>query len=157
MAAMGWSEKMKEAIIERIKQWENGKDPILVWVMELEKYLLNRGTVVADLPSAELGEVLVSHLCFGNNHPSIWKFIDQALLSSSAGSHHRLRLLCPLQILSLLCCRIIPHRRSQPEAYALFLQLLARYAFSFDPTVSLSSISKKKYDSLILLLLYLFS
>ncbi|CAK7343448.1 unnamed protein product [Dovyalis caffra] len=74
----------------------------------------------------ELAEDLVSHLCFDHNNASLWKFLQQALSS---------RLLSPLHVLSLLFSRVIPNRRSQPEAYRLFLELFSRYAFSLDTAV----------------------
>ncbi|KAI4353605.1 hypothetical protein L6164_002540 [Bauhinia variegata] len=116
-----WSE-IKKGILERVNWWQQRNEPPLALVQELVKYLNSWNL---SLPSPDLAELLVSHLCFDNNHPSMWKFIHQALSS---------RLLFPLQLLSLLSSRIIPHRRSQPEAYRLFLELLSQYAFSFDPS-----------------------
>lgn len=119
------------------------KESPVVWAMEV-------GNFVEAVPSIELGEVLVSQLCFQHNRPSLWKFIDHALSSG---------ILCPLHVLSILSsrypsfpfnsqlshwpchgfvdwrllCRVVPHRRAQPEAYRLYLELLRRYAFSFGP------------------------
>ncbi|KAI0527566.1 hypothetical protein KFK09_003170 [Dendrobium nobile] len=69
-------------------------------------------------PSSELGQIIVSALCFENNTPSLWKLLDQAIA---------VRLLSPLHIIALLTARVIPHRRAQPEAYRLYLELLSRY------------------------------
>ncbi|GFY82526.1 REF4-related 1 [Actinidia rufa] len=81
--------------------------------------------VGSALPSPELAQFLVSQLCLPNNHqdPSLWKFLHQALSSA---------LLSPFHVLALLTSRVIPHRWSQPEAYRLYLEILSRYAFSFD-------------------------
>ncbi|PKU66907.1 mediator of RNA polymerase II transcription subunit 33A isoform X2 [Dendrobium catenatum] len=69
-------------------------------------------------PNSELGQIIVSALCFENNTPSLWKLLDQAIA---------VRLLSPLHIIALLTARVIPHRRAQPEAYRLYLELLSRY------------------------------
>ncbi|XP_057513892.1 mediator of RNA polymerase II transcription subunit 33A-like [Actinidia eriantha] len=81
--------------------------------------------VGSALPSPELAQFLVSQLCLPNNHqdPSLWKFLHRALSST---------LLSPFHVLALLTSRVIPHRWSQPEAYRLYLEILSRYAFSFD-------------------------
>ncbi|XP_054780626.1 mediator of RNA polymerase II transcription subunit 33A-like isoform X2 [Prosopis cineraria] len=118
-----WNE-VKEKVFERVKLFLQRKEPPLYGVMELIECL---SSLNVRLPSPELAELLVSHLCFDYNHPSLWKFLHQALSS---------RLLFPLQVLSLLSSRIIPHRHRQPEAYRLFLELLRQYAFSFDPNVA---------------------
>ncbi|KAB2621764.1 mediator of RNA polymerase II transcription subunit 33A-like [Pyrus ussuriensis x Pyrus communis] len=96
------------------------------WAVEVGKW-------VEAAPSIELGEVLVSQLCFQHNRPSLWKFLDIALSSG---------LLSPLHILSMLSSRVIPHRWSQPEAYRLYLELLRRYAFSCGPLSG--DVSKEK-------------
>ncbi|KAJ9185518.1 hypothetical protein P3X46_005145 [Hevea brasiliensis] len=111
---------MEETILETIKTCQQRQEAPLLWAMEVGKCLVSLGM---RLPSPELGHVLVPYLCFNNNHPSLWKFLQQALSS---------RLLYPIHILSLLSARVIPNRRSQPEAYRLYLELLSRYAFSLD-------------------------
>ncbi|KAF7845181.1 mediator of RNA polymerase II transcription subunit 33A-like isoform X1 [Senna tora] len=121
-----WNE-VKDRVLEKVMFLLQRKEPPSYCVMELIRYLssLNIG-----LPSADLAELLVSHLCFDHNNPSLWKFLHQALSS---------RLLFPLQVLSLLSSRIIPHRQGQPEAYRLFLELLCHNVFTFDPTGADSS------------------
>ncbi|KAK7294927.1 hypothetical protein RJT34_17826 [Clitoria ternatea] len=122
-----WDEKVKEGVVKRLKWWQQGNKPPAEWVTELVQYLNTHGV---ELPSPELGELLVSQMCFEDNHPSMWKFIHHALSS---------RLVFPLQFLSLLSIKVIPHRHSHPHAFALFLPLLAQHAFSFHPTTSLPS------------------
>lgn len=41
-------------------------------------------------------------------------------------------------LISFLICdfRVLPHRRSQPKAYRLYLELLSRYALSFNPVMA---------------------
>lgn len=120
------SNEWEEMVLEKIKWCQERKKPPLVWAVEIVKCLQSSNSVV-ELPSPELGHLLVSHLCFNNNHPSLWKFIYQAFSS---------RLLSPLQLLSLLTSRVIPNRHSHPEAYRLYLELLRRYAIVFDPVRS---------------------
>ncbi|XP_028764479.1 mediator of RNA polymerase II transcription subunit 33A isoform X2 [Neltuma alba] len=120
-----WNEG-KEKVLERVKLFPQRKEPPLYWVMELIECL---SSLNVRLPSPEFAELLVSHLCFDYNHPSLWKFLQQALSS---------RLLFPLQVLSLLSCRIIPLRHCQPEAYRLFLELLRQIINSVDTALQLS-------------------
>lgn len=111
----------EQGVLETLKRCEERNESTMVWAMEVAKCIRLWGVGV---PSPELGQLLVSHLCFDNNHSSLWKFIEQALSSG---------LLYPLQLLSLLTSRVIPNRGSQPKAYRLYLELLSRYAFSFNP------------------------
>ncbi|XP_027352449.1 mediator of RNA polymerase II transcription subunit 33A-like isoform X2 [Abrus precatorius] len=123
---MEWDEEVKEGIVKRLKWWEQRSNkPPTAWVTELIEHL---NTLGITLPSPELGELLVSEMCFDNNQPSTWKLVHHALSS---------RLLFPLQILSLLSSNVLPHRNSHPHAYALFLPLLSQHLFSFHPTTSL--------------------
>ncbi|CAM8961864.1 unnamed protein product [Rhodiola kirilowii] len=108
----------EQRVLETVKKCEVLKEPPLVWAMEMAKCVLSSGF---QLPSAELGEALVSHLCFVHNEPSMWKFLENALAS---------KLVSPLHVLSLLSARIVPCRNDQPEAYRLYLELISRYAFS---------------------------
>uniref|UniRef100_A0A0D9WF09 Mediator of RNA polymerase II transcription subunit 33A n=1 Tax=Leersia perrieri TaxID=77586 RepID=A0A0D9WF09_9ORYZ len=48
----------------------------------------------------------------------MWKLLDQAMAS---------RLVSPLHTLALLTPRVVPNRRAQPEAYRLYLELIAQY------------------------------
>ncbi|XP_061375480.1 mediator of RNA polymerase II transcription subunit 33A-like [Gastrolobium bilobum] len=134
---MEWDEQVKEGVLKKLKWLQQRNEPPVSWVTELVEYLNSLG---AELPSPELGELLVSHLCFNNNHnhPSLWKFMNHALSS---------RLFFPLQVLSLLSSNLIPHRHSLPHAFALFLQLLAQHAFSFHPNVTPLSRNLKIIDS----------
>lgn len=84
---------MEETILETIKICHHRQEAPLPWAMEVGKCILSLGM---SLPSPELGHVLVSYICFHNNHPSLWKFLQQALSS---------RLLSPIHVLSLLSAR----------------------------------------------------
>ncbi|GKV04275.1 hypothetical protein SLEP1_g16451 [Rubroshorea leprosula] len=96
----------------------------LAWAMKMGEGIGPRGL---EMPSPELAQLIVSHLCFRHNHPSLWKFLHHAMSSG---------LLSPIHVLSLLTSRVIPQRRSQPEAYRLYLELLSRYALSFDASMT---------------------
>ncbi|XP_021281710.1 mediator of RNA polymerase II transcription subunit 33A-like [Herrania umbratica] len=116
--------EIEKEIDRRIEWWKEQEDTTPpVWVAEMVKCIVSHGL---GLPSVELGQVLISHLCFRTNQPSLWKFLQHAFCS---------RLLSPLHVLSLLTCRVIPFRHSQPEAYRLYVELLRRYALSFDPSI----------------------
>ncbi|XP_010532697.1 PREDICTED: mediator of RNA polymerase II transcription subunit 33A-like isoform X2 [Tarenaya hassleriana] len=97
---------------------EKGIDPIL-WAAQLSASL-NAASERSDLPSSEAAEALVSYICWDNNVPILWKFLEKAMT---------LKLVPPLLVLALLADRVLPSRRSQPAAYRLFLELLKRHAF----------------------------
>ncbi|KAL5995856.1 hypothetical protein ACLOJK_025928 [Asimina triloba] len=97
---------------------EKGSDP-LIWAIHLSSTLTSSGV---SLPSADLAHVLVSHICWGNNHPLAWKYLERALAVKIAP---------PMLVLALLSLRVIPCRWSRPAAYRLYMELLRRHAFSF--------------------------
>lgn len=128
-----WNELVKESVLQRFHLWQQrGNESPTAWVTELIEYL---NLVGVELPSSELVELLVSQICpeNGKDHPSLWKFIHQALSS---------RLIFPLQLLSLLASKVFIRRHSQPRGYALFLPLLAQHAFNFNPIASVSCNNK---------------
>lgn len=55
---------------------EKGSDPLL-WSIEVSSTLASAGV---SLPSIELADVLVSHICWENNVPITWKFLEKALV-----------------------------------------------------------------------------
>ncbi|KAM0064649.1 putative mediator of RNA polymerase II transcription subunit 33A/B [Helianthus debilis subsp. tardiflorus] len=91
----------------------NGTDP-LIWAAELSSSLISAGI---SLPSPEVAQLLVSHICWSNNVPIAWKLLEKAIA---------VRLAPPLLVLALLSNSVIPSRRSQPAAYRLYLELLRR-------------------------------
>ncbi|KAF9591887.1 hypothetical protein IFM89_009495 [Coptis chinensis] len=123
------STRFENRVLETVKRCQERKDSPLIWGMEVCKCLRE-----AELktPSVELGEVLVSNLCFKNNNPYLWKFIEQAISSGILSAFH---------VLALLSSRVIPHRRTQPEAYRLYLELVVRYTFS---STQMDNVCKKK-------------
>ncbi|XP_058737188.1 mediator of RNA polymerase II transcription subunit 33A-like isoform X2 [Vicia villosa] len=137
-----WNELVNESVLRRFHLWQQrGNESPTAWVTELIEYL---NSVGVELPSSELVELLVSEICpeNGKDHPSLWKFLHQALSS---------RLIFPLQLLSLLSCKVFVRRHSQPRGYALFLPLLAEHAFNFSPIASVSCNNKiiKSIDSVL--------
>ncbi|XP_042476900.1 mediator of RNA polymerase II transcription subunit 33A-like [Macadamia integrifolia] len=127
--------RFEERVLETVKCCQERRDPPFIWVMEVCKCVREAGL---GLPCPELGQVLVSTLCFNgnnnnNNNPFLWKFIGQALSSGLLYSFHVLALLTP---------RVIRHRQIHPEAYRLYLELLKQYTFSFAPVVMNSSREK---------------
>ncbi|KAF3793878.1 hypothetical protein EJ110_NYTH09170 [Nymphaea thermarum] len=75
---------------ELVKSSQEKKDAPLNWAVEVSKLLQQTG---GGFPSLELGDALVSHLCWDNNTPLVWKFIDQAMNSHLVSSLHILALL----------------------------------------------------------------
>ncbi|KAI3526782.1 hypothetical protein L1887_06045 [Cichorium endivia] len=106
-----------EGLMEMTKSAQNkGTDP-LMWAVQLSSSLLSAGIA---MPSTEVAELLVSHICWSNNVPIAWKFLEKALT---------LRIAPPMLVLALLSNSVIPNRRSQPAAYRIFLELLKRHIF----------------------------
>ncbi|KAI4345554.1 hypothetical protein L6164_012665 [Bauhinia variegata] len=102
---------------------EKGSDP-LVWAIQIYS---NLNSVGESLPSVELADVLVDYLCWENNVPIMWKFLEKAL---------KLRIVPPMLVLALLSVRVIPCRLFQPVAYRLYLELLKRHAFELKSQIN---------------------
>ncbi|KAL3753268.1 hypothetical protein ACJRO7_000634 [Eucalyptus globulus] len=110
--------EFERLVSEAMEQCRARGEAPAVWSAEVAKCVVSRGL---ELPSAELGQVLVSHLSSNFGEPSLWKFLDYAMAS---------RLISSLHVLCLLTPRVLSCRQGQPEAYRLCLDLLARYTFS---------------------------
>ncbi|XP_068659535.1 mediator of RNA polymerase II transcription subunit 33A-like [Aristolochia californica] len=102
---------------------DKGSDPLL-WAVQLSSALTSSGVA---LPSVELAHVLVSHICWGNNVPMAWKYLEKVVAVNIAP---------PMLVIALLSARIVPSRRSRPGAYRLYLELLKRHCFSFASQIS---------------------
>ncbi|OVA20077.1 hypothetical protein BVC80_1665g39 [Macleaya cordata] len=119
MAVIGQTSGIWDSVLELIKVAQNkGCDP-LHWAIQLTSNLSSAGV---SLPSTELAHLLVSHICWANNVPIAWKFLERALTG---------KMVHPMLVLALLSCRVIPNRRSRPAAYRLYMELTKRHAFSF--------------------------
>ncbi|XP_011090810.1 mediator of RNA polymerase II transcription subunit 33A isoform X1 [Sesamum indicum] len=113
---------------------EKGRDPLL-WAIQVSSNLSSAGI---PLPSLELANHLVSHICWDNNVPISWKFLEKALA---------LKIVPPLLVLGLLSTRVISYRHSCPAAFRLYMELLKRHAFSLKEHTNLPNY-QKTMDSL---------
>lgn len=84
-----------DGILELTK-WaqENGSNP-LSWAIQVSSNLNSAGVSV---PSFELGNVLISYICWENNVPIAWKFLEKALV---------LKIVPALPVLALLSSRSV--------------------------------------------------
>ncbi|CAA3009761.1 mediator of RNA polymerase II transcription subunit 33A [Olea europaea subsp. europaea] len=96
---------------------EQGCDPLL-WAIKVSSKLSSLGV---SLPSSELANLLVSHICWDNNVPIAWKFLEKAMAHKIVPS---------LLVLGLLSTRVMPYRHSHPAAFRLYMELLERHAFT---------------------------
>ncbi|XP_048497254.1 mediator of RNA polymerase II transcription subunit 33A isoform X3 [Beta vulgaris subsp. vulgaris] len=108
---------------------EKGSDPFF-WAIQISS---NLSSANVSLPSIELAHTLVSHICWENNIPSTWKFLERALM---------LNMVPPLLVLALLSTRVIPCRHSQPAGYRLYMELLKRYVFKLKSQISAPNFGK---------------
>ncbi|OWM74192.1 hypothetical protein CDL15_Pgr008505 [Punica granatum] len=119
-----------DSILDMMKvAQEKGCDPLL-WAVQLTSSL-NRAGV--SLPSPEFADVLVSYICWDNNVPILWKFLDRALAVKIAP---------PLLVIALLSTRVVPVRQSRPAAYRLYMELLKRHAFALKSQIDGSNYHK---------------
>ncbi|KAL8260330.1 hypothetical protein R6Q59_028283 [Mikania micrantha] len=107
-----------DGVIEMTKYAQIQATDPSIWAAQLSASLMAAGVSV---PSPEVAGLLVSHLCWANNVPIVWKFLEKAIA---------LRLVPPMLVLALLSNSVIPSRKSQPAAYRLYLELLRRLIFS---------------------------
>ncbi|XP_074307309.1 mediator of RNA polymerase II transcription subunit 33A isoform X2 [Silene latifolia] len=96
---------------------EKGSDPA-IWAMQISMILNN-----SSEPSIELAHVLVSHICWDNNLPITWKFLEFALTFN---------LVPPFLVLALLSTKVLPCRKSSPAGYRLYMELLKIYALKLN-------------------------
>ncbi|EPS69309.1 hypothetical protein M569_05455, partial [Genlisea aurea] len=124
MSAEQSNQRQWDEILEMTKAaQERGADP-LVWAVELTTVLNAFGVSV---PSIEVAEMIVSHICWSNNVPIAWKYLEKAL---------SIRVVPPMFVLALLSARVTPSRWEYPAAYRLYIELLKRYAFSLPSLIS---------------------
>lgn len=131
-------QQFEQRVLETLKGCQQRNEPPLAWVMELAKCVVVQdggggASARNSLPSAELGEVVVSQLCFSNNHPSLWKFLHQALSSG---------LLYPPHVLALLTSRsFLPCSISLFFFYLILFSIIiitVHYSFICIPSVHYS-------------------
>ncbi|KAJ1699134.1 hypothetical protein LUZ63_007646 [Rhynchospora breviuscula] len=127
---------LERRVMAVVKASEARRDPPMIRAVEVARCCVSDekdGRGLLGFPNAELAMILVSNLCSSHNSPSMWKLLDQTMAS---------RLVYPWHVLALLTPRLIPHRRAQPEAYRLYLELMRRYALS-SPSVETGLCSQK--------------
>ncbi|CAI9107868.1 OLC1v1007339C1 [Oldenlandia corymbosa var. corymbosa] len=111
------SSSLWDGVIELTKSaQERNADP-LMWAMQITSALSSAGS---RMPSPELANLLVNHICWSNNVPIAWKFLEEALI---------LRLVPPMLVIALLSVRVVPCRKKYPAGYRLYMELIKRYAF----------------------------
>ncbi|KAL2459193.1 Mediator of RNA polymerase II transcription subunit 33A [Forsythia ovata] len=108
---------------------EKGSDPFL-WAIQVSSNLNSAGV---SLPSLELANLLVHHICWENNVPIAWKFLEKALA---------LKIVPAPLVLGLLSIRVIPYRRSYPTAFRLYMELIKRHAFALKEYTNLPTDEK---------------
>ena len=87
------STSLWDGVLEMTKSAQSkGADP-LMWAVELSSSLLSAGV---SMPSTKVAELLVSHICWSNNVPIAWKFLEKAL---------SIRIVPPMLVLALLSNR----------------------------------------------------
>ncbi|GAB4851154.1 Mediator of RNA polymerase II transcription subunit 33A [Ancistrocladus abbreviatus] len=112
-----------DIVLEQTKTaQEKDSDPLL-WAIQLHSNLSSLGV---SMPSPDLAHSLVSYICWDNNVPATWKFLEKAL---------EMKIVPPFLVLALLSTRVIPCRRSQPAAFRLYMELLKSHTFSFKAEV----------------------
>ncbi|KAE8672098.1 Mediator of RNA polymerase II transcription subunit 33A [Hibiscus syriacus] len=130
-----------ESVLEQTKSaQEKNSDPLL-WAVQLSSRLNSAGV---SLPSIDLAHLLVSHICWDNNLPITWKFLEKALTANLAPSMLVLALLSIRTLITETWLKgmvlvfalvtvddmVIPNRKFHPTAYRLYMELLRRHAFS---------------------------
>ncbi|XP_042413105.1 mediator of RNA polymerase II transcription subunit 33A-like isoform X2 [Zingiber officinale] len=100
------------------------------WAVQVSSALAAHGVAI---PSPELAQLLASHLCWENDVPLAWKYVEKALAANIAP---------PMLLVALLSVRVIPNRHYKPVAYRLYLELFRRHAFSFTSQIKGSHFKK---------------
>lgn len=93
MAMTVHNQSVWDGVVELTKfAQDRGGDPML-WAIHLSSSLNSAGV---QLPSTELAELLVSYICWENNVPIMWKFLEKALV---------MKIVPPVLVLALLSTR----------------------------------------------------
>ncbi|GMH25966.1 hypothetical protein Nepgr_027809 [Nepenthes gracilis] len=119
-----------DGVLELTKSAQDRNVDPFLWAIQLSSSLTSSGVT---LPSVELAHFLVSHVCWANNVPITWKFLEKALT---------LKIVPPMLVLALLSNRVVPGRWCHPAAYRLYMELLRRHGFSFASQVRGSNYEK---------------
>ncbi|CAA2935110.1 mediator of RNA polymerase II transcription subunit 33A-like [Olea europaea subsp. europaea] len=141
MAAVQAEQRLWDGVLELTKAAQEKGTDSLMWAMQLSSNLTAAGI---SMPSTEVAELLVSYICWSNNIPIAWKFLEKALT---------IRIVPPMFVVALLSTRVIANRRRYPVAYRLYMELLKRYAFSL-PSLTNGPSYKKIMESINVFLHY---
>lgn len=76
MAGSEQSSLWDNVIKQTMEAQEKGSDTLL-WSVQVSSILSSAGV---SLPSIELANVLVSYMCWENNVPILWKFLEKAMV-----------------------------------------------------------------------------
>ncbi|CAN0898515.1 Mediator of RNA polymerase II transcription subunit 33A [Linum grandiflorum] len=115
---------MWNGVLETTKMAQHKVSDPMLWALQISSTLSFNGI---PLPSPELADMLVSYICWDNNVPILWKFLEKALV---------LKIVPPVLVLALLSGRVIPCRRSKPVVYRLYMELLRRHAFELKSQIN---------------------
>ncbi|KAK4482257.1 hypothetical protein RD792_009408 [Penstemon davidsonii] len=108
MAPAELERRVRDGVLELTKAaQERGTDP-LMWAMELSSTLTAANV---SIPSVEVAELLVSHICWSNNVPMAWKLLEKALT---------VRVVPPMLVLALLSLRSMEAINELLQFYQIF-------------------------------------
>ncbi|CAH9132701.1 unnamed protein product [Cuscuta epithymum] len=113
-----------DTVLELTKLGQDRAADPLVYALQISSTLNAAGV---SIPSTDFATILVSHICWSNNVPIAWKYLEKCLT---------LRVVPPLFALALLSTRVIPNRKIYPVAYRLYMELLKRYIFSLKSQIN---------------------
>lgn len=89
-----------DTVLEVTKSAQDKNCDPLLWAVQLSSTLNSAGV---SLPSVELAQLLVSHICWDNHVPIMWKFLEKAMTA---------RIVPPLLVIALLSTRSLLLSRS---------------------------------------------
>lgn len=95
LGTFSYNNRLWDSVLDLTKKSQDkGSDP-LIWAIHLSSQLNSAGV---SLPSTDLADLLVSHICWENNNPISWKFLEKALIFN---------IVPPLLVLALLSTRFL--------------------------------------------------
>lgn len=105
-----------DRVLELTKAAQDKNCDPLFWAVQLSSSLNSAGV---SLPSVELAQLLVSHICWDNHVPIMWKFLEKAMTA---------KIVPPLLVIALLSTRF---RFCYPPKLPRFLEFLFK-SYSWD-------------------------
>lgn len=86
-------QSMWDGVLELTKSAQDRATDPLTWAVQLSSSLTSAGV---SLPSTEAAKFIVNHICWENNVPIMWKFLEMALA---------MKIVPPMLVLALLSVR----------------------------------------------------